>query len=339
MKFIDEAYVKLKAGDGGKGCIGFRREKYVPRGGPDGGNGGKGGHIYVIASPHRSSLLDVKMQRSYKAPRGQHGRGKGMFGASGEDLYISVPIGTVLKHAVTRTIVADLTMEEQTFLAARGGRGGRGNLAFKSPTNQAPRMAEAGEKGEEVEYLLELKLLADVGIIGRPNAGKSTLLSRLTAAKPKIASYPFTTLIPCLGILIPPNRQFERQIVLADIPGLIEGAHKGLGLGTRFLKHIERTRVLLHLIDAESEDFVDSYRIIRTELESFSPSLLEKQELVAVTKTDAFEHDAAFQTKLSALSRTLHKPAYPISAVTGDGLKALIRALSQCFDQTVSCRN
>src|SRR3989337_1503077 len=245
VKFVDEAKIYVKSGSGGKGCVSFRREKFVPRGGPNGGDGGNGGDVIVIARQNMSSLLDHHYKQHYKAENGEHGRGKDQHGKNAPVLLVPVPVGTVVKDFFTREMLGDLTENGQTLIVAKGGRGGRGNARFKTPTNRAPRYAEPGEEAEEKTLLLELKLLADVGIIGFPNAGKSTLISRLSAARPKIADYPFTTLAPTLGL----GGVAEHSFVVADIPGLVEGAHKGIGLGHKFLKHIERTRLFVHLLD------------------------------------------------------------------------------------------
>jgi len=249
--FFDEARIYVKAGDGGDGCVSFRREKYVPLGGPNGGDGGRGGDVYLVANPHLNTLVGFKRRVHFKAQRGSHGRGKGQKGRQGDDVFIEVPPGTVVRDAETGEFIADLTEEGQQALVAQGGRGGRGNAAFATPTNQAPRIAERGEPGQERRLYLELKLIADVGIVGVPNAGKSTLLSVVSAARPKIADYPFTTLEPSLGVVILDD---YTSFVMADIPGLIEGAHAGTGLGHEFLRHIERTRIIIHLLDGASAD-------------------------------------------------------------------------------------
>ncbi|MBI4849302.1 MAG: GTPase ObgE [Nitrospirae bacterium] len=276
MQFIDQVKVYVKAGDGGRGCISFRREKYVPKGGPNGGDGGRGGHIIFKAVSNLNTLLDLKYQQQYRAERGEHGMGKDMHGKNGKDLTIPVPPGTLIKDADTGEILSDLTIEGQEFFAAKAGRGGLGNAHFKTATRQAPMFAQPGEPGEEKNLVLELKLLADVGLIGLPNAGKSTLISALSAARPKVADYPFTTLIPVLGVV---KHEDFRSFVIADIPGLIEGAHKGAGLGFQFLRHVERTSILLHLVDISEMaegDPVENFEKINKELELYSPELMKK---------------------------------------------------------------
>jgi GTPase len=321
--FIDEARIFVRAGDSGHGCISFRREKFAPKGGPDGGDGGKGGDIVLQVDPNLSTLLDFRYQRHYVAERGQHGRGSDQKGRDGSDTVIRVPLGTVVRLADSKGVLADLIGHDQRFTAAYGGRGGRGNTRFKSPTNQAPRRAESGEPGATRWLTLELKLLADVGLIGLPNAGKSTLLARLSAARPKIAPYAFTTLVPQLGIV---RLGSERSCVVADIPGLIEGAHEGKGLGHQFLRHIERTRLLIHLVDmtAPSEDDpLMHLEIINRELGAYESRLMEKPQLIVATKMDmpsakqAWEH---FQPAIAA--RALQVLA--ISAVTGEGIGTLL---------------
>jgi len=286
MQFVDYVKIYVKAGDGGRGCVSFRREKYVPRGGPDGGDGGKGGDVIIKASSDLHTLLDYRYKKIYKAERGEHGKGSNMTGRDGEDLIIKVPVGTVIKNMETNKIIADLDEEGKSIVIAKGGRGGLGNTHFATSTNQAPRYAQPGQKGEELWIILELKLLADVGLIGLPNAGKSTLISVISSAKPKIADYPFTTLTPVLGVVKYGDHQ---SFVVADIPGLIEGAHRGTGLGHQFLRHVERTSMLLHLVDVS--DFIDSdpvenFEKIQKELELYNPSLIKKPLAVAGTKID-----------------------------------------------------
>jgi len=328
-RFIDEAIIHVKAGDGGNGCVSFRREKYVPKGGPDGGDGGKGGDVYLVATSSKHTLLDFHYRRIFRAERGQHGRGKNQHGRSGKDLLIPVPVGTVVKDALTGEVLADLAEDGQKWLAARGGRGGRGNARFATPTNQAPRFAEDGEKGEERDLKLELKLLADVGIVGFPNAGKSTLISVISDAKPKIADYPFTTLVPQLGVV---GVGTDQSFVVADIPGLIEGAHQGAGLGIQFLKHIERTRVLIHLIDItylEPDDPFRPYQIIREELRNFNPDLVEKPEVVALNKIDLIQDQDRVRKLVALYQKQLGVPTFAISALTRKGVSALIHKVSQ----------
>ena len=333
-RFIDEAIIHVKAGDGGNGCVSFRREKYVPKGGPDGGDGGKGGDVYLVATSSKHTLLDFHYRRIFRAERGQHGRGKNQHGRSGKDLLIPVPVGTVVKDALTGEVLADLAEDGQKWLAARGGRGGRGNARFATPTNQAPRFAEDGEKGEERDLKLELKLLADVGIVGFPNAGKSTLISVISDAKPKIADYPFTTLVPQLGVV---GVGTDRSFVVADIPGLIEGAHQGAGLGIQFLKHIERTRVLIHLIDITSIELDDPFRpyqIIREELKNFNPDLVKKPEVVALNKIDLIQDQNHVKKLVALYQKQLGVPTFAISALTRKGVSALIHKVSQLlYDQ------
>ncbi|NPA49137.1 MAG: GTPase ObgE [Thermodesulfobacteria bacterium] len=323
-RFMDQAKIYVKAGDGGSGCVSFRREKYVPRGGPDGGDGGKGGDVVFVASSQLHTLYDFHHQTHFRAENGRPGMGKKMKGRDGRDLVLRVPVGTVVRDAETGEILYDFTEEGERFVVARGGRGGRGNARFATPTRQAPRFAEPGEPGEERWVVLELKLVADVGLVGPPNAGKSTLLSRITAARPKIADYPFTTLTPNLGVV---KLSDERTFVVADIPGLIEGAHKGVGLGLDFLRHIERTRVLLYVLDASrGEECLKDFELIRRELAHYHPALLEKPSAVALNKIDL----VADREKLALLRSYFEEkgfPVYLISAVTGEGIKELLEGL------------
>jgi len=285
MKFIDTCEIMAVAGGGGNGCMSFRREKFVPRGGPDGGNGGPGGNVVLKADSSKHTLMDVRYIYHRKAERGVHGKGKDMHGRSGADALVIVPVGTVVKNADTGEILADLTEQDQEIIVAKGGRGGRGNAAFVSSTNRAPHRVEEGTPGETVRLALELKLIADVGIVGFPNAGKSTFISAVSAAKPKVADYPFTTLTPNLGVV---KGAYGNAYVLADMPGLIEGAHTGVGLGIQFLRHIERTKYLLHLVDASAEDsMIDRYKALRHELNNFSEDVANKPEVVAATKMDS----------------------------------------------------
>jgi len=280
MQFVDYVKIKVKAGDGGRGCVSFRREKYVPRGGPDGGDGGRGGHIIFKATDQLNTLLDLKYRREYRAEKGQHGKGKKMHGRNGKDCLVAVPVGTVIKDSHTEDILADLDRSGNEAVIARGGRGGLGNAHFATPTRQAPRFAQKGEEGETRDLIIELKLLADVGLIGLPNAGKSTLLSVISSARPKIAEYPFTTLVPVLGVVKLEN---YRSFVVADIPGLIEGAHRGVGLGFQFLRHIERTSILLHLIDISEMgegDPTENFMRINKELELYNPLLMKRPQVV-----------------------------------------------------------
>jgi len=327
--FFDEATIHVRAGGGGDGCVGFRREKYVPLGGPSGGNGGAGGDVYIVASRHLNTLIQFQRKQHFRAESGGKGQRKDMQGKRGADLLITVPPGTVVRDAQTGETLADLVQEPQQVVVARGGRGGRGNAAFASPTNQAPRIAEKGEPGETRSLKLELKLIADVGIVGVPNAGKSTLLAAVSAARPKIADYPFTTLTPNLGVATVD----DRTLVLADIPGLIEGAHDGAGLGIKFLRHIERTRVLIHLLDGASADPLQDFAAINAELAAFSPRLAAKLQVVALNKMDLPQAREMWPTVHSAMhERKL--PAVAVSAVTGEGTTELLRAVARVL-QTV----
>lgn len=321
--FIDEAKIFVSAGDGGHGCLSFRREKFVPKGGPDGGDGGKGGDIVLQAEGNLSTLLDFRYKRRYTAERGEHGRGSDQKGRDGSDSVIRVPLGTVVRSANSGAVLADLVGHEQRFIAARGGRGGRGNARFKSATNQAPRRVESGEPGETRWLTLELKLLADVGLMGLPNAGKSTLLARISAARPKIAPYPFTTLVPQLGIV---RLRDERSCVVADIPGLIEGAHAGKGLGHQFLRHIERTWLLIHLVDmsvlGESNPLLN-FETVNHELLAYEARLAEKPQLVVATKMDIPPAKQAWEGFQPAIARRGFR-VLAISAVTGEGIGTLL---------------
>lgn len=323
VKFIDEAKIYIKSGAGGNGCVSFRREKYVPHGGPNGGDGGEGGDIVIIAKRNMSSLLDHRYQQHYRARRGTHGKGKDQHGKNAEGLFVPVPLGTIIKDRDTGDVLGDLTADGETLIAAKGGKGGKGNARFVSSTNQAPKNAEPGGEGEEKTLLLELKLLADVGIIGFPNAGKSTLISRISAARPKIADYPFTTLVPNLGVVSYGDGQ---TFVIADIPGLIEGAHEGAGLGTQFLRHIERTKILIHIVDLSpitNRDPTQDYETMQNELKSYSEDLYRKPQIVAANKIDITEAGE----KLKQLEKYCGKSGikvFPISSVTGKGVQELI---------------
>ncbi len=329
--FIDRVKINVKAGHGGRGCVSFRREAYVPRGGPNGGNGGKGADVILLADKQLGTLIDLKYQQNYFAKNGEEGRGKEQSGADAENIVIRVPVGTIVYDSETRETVVDLDHEGMEYILAKGGRGGKGNAFFKTATNQAPRFAQPGEPGEEGTYFLELKLLADVGLVGFPNAGKSTLISKISAAKPKIADYPFTTLTPVLGVVKPEGR---KSFVVADIPGLIENAHKGAGLGFEFLRHVERTSILLHMVDVSGMvpgDPVDNFRKINAELELYSMDLRSKYMAVAATKIDA-----ADPGKLDELSNYCREEGYqffPISAVAGTGLDRLIRFLADRVEE------
>lgn len=321
--FVDEVKIFVKAGDGGNGCVAFRREKYVPRGGPSGGDGGKGGDIIIKTSSSASTLLDLKYQQHYMAKRGAHGKGKDQHGRNGDNLYISVPVGSLIKDLESGEQLSDLTEEGEEFICARGGRGGKGNARFATPTSRAPRYAEEGEKGEERWLLLELKLMADVGLVGLPNAGKSTLISRISSARPKVADYPFTTLTPHLGMV---SWDDGKSYVVADIPGLIEGAHAGKGLGFQFLRHIERTAFLIYLIDiseGSSYDPVGSLEILRSELGQYNSSLLERPFAVVASKMDIKGDGMSLKRLTSHCKKALKCDIISISAVTGEGIDPL----------------
>jgi GTPase len=324
--FIDEAKIHVKAGDGGMGCVSFRREKYVPKGGPDGGDGGNGGSVILVADASKDTLMDFSGKHHWKADRGQQGMGKKMYGLSGEDLIVPVPAGTLIYDADHDIRLADLNVPGKRVVVARGGKGGKGNWHFRSSTNQAPRYAEPGTEGQERNLRLELKLIADIGLVGMPNAGKSTLLRAISAARPKVADYPFTTLEPILGIV---ELVGDRRMVVADIPGLIEGAQHGAGLGHAFLKHIERTKIIVHLLDlfpSDGSDPAANYRTIRAELEAFSPTLAEKREVIAANKTDLAIDDDAIEN----LRRQLPgKSIFPISGATRKGTEPLLEHLWQ----------
>lgn len=327
MKFIDYVKIDLKAGDGGRGCVGFRREKFIPKGGPNGGDGGRGGHIIIRTDPQLYTLLDHVYRKTYRAERGQHGMGKKMHGRDGKDLIISVPLGTVVKDAETGEVIADLDTPFAGILVAKGGRGGLGNAHFATSTRQAPRFAQPGEPGEERKIVLELKLLADVGLIGLPNAGKSTLIAAISSARPKIADYPFTTLKPNLGVIKTGNFQ---SFVVADIPGLIEGAHRGAGLGFQFLRHVERTKLLIHLVDVSemtAGDPVDNLLKVNRELELYSKELLERPQTVVATKTDIGSKERV--KRLREYCKMKGMPYFEISAMTAMGVTELVSHLAQ----------
>lgn len=328
--FVDEVDILVAAGNGGRGCLSFRREKFVPRGGPDGGDGGRGGSVFAVASPHLNTLVSYRFHPEFHAPRGAHGKGANRTGPDGADLDLEVPVGTAIYEKPAEpdaepVLLGDLVEPGQRVLLAKGGHGGRGNARFASATNQAPRRQEDGEPGEVKQIHLQLRLLADVGLVGFPNAGKSTLISRISAARPKIADYPFTTLTPHLGVV---SLSDNRSFVVADVPGLIEGAHEGHGLGDRFLKHLDRTKVLVHLIDvsgASGRDPVDDFETVRRELSLFSPNLGAKPQIVAASKIDALGDPDAV-TRLEAHARALSLPFFRISGVTGEGVHALLEA-------------
>ena len=339
--FIDEAKILVKAGNGGNGCVAFRREKFVPRGGPSGGDGGHGGSIYVEANPNDNTLLRYRYNREFKAERGRHGEGSNCTGHSGEDMILKVPVGTLVFDGDSGETLADLAEPGQRVLVAHGGRGGRGNQHFAKPWHQAPREHEDGHPGEERHLRLELKLLADVGLVGFPNAGKSTLISVISAARPKIANYPFTTLEPNLGVVNADGgtgghgTELGRTFVVADLPGLIEGAHEGAGLGIRFLRHVERTRLLVHLIDtsdANDDDPLHAFEIISGELRAFSDSLAEKPMIVVATKLDATTDRARLEA-LRDFCKQRDLEFHAISSATGEGVRELVRAIADALDK------
>ncbi len=331
MKFVDEAKIHVKAGDGGNGCVSFRRERFIPRGGPNGGDGGKGGDVILQADAQLTTLLDLTYPKQLRAQKGNHGKGKDQTGKNGENLIIRVPVGTLVRDDQTEEVMQDLLFDGQQFVAAGGGRGGRGNARFATSTLRAPRHAEKGEKGQEYTLRLELKLLADVGLIGYPNVGKSTLLSRISSARPKIADYPFTTLVPNLGVV---TREEHPPFVVADIPGLIEGASKGAGLGLTFLRHVERTRLLIHLLDISegpSRDAVKDFHALNHELKAYHPSLQEKTQLVALNKIDlplVQERAKGIKNQFEKMGHQL----YFISGQTGEGMEELIEVVSRALE-------
>ena len=335
--FIDEAKIRVKAGDGGNGCMAFRREKFVPRGGPSGGDGGKGGDVIMESSERHNTLVHFRFNPEYKAERGRHGEGSNKTGRDAEDIVLKVPVGTIVYDEETGEKVHDFSHSDERVVIARGGRGGRGNARFATSVHQAPREHEAGRPGEERVFRLELKLLADVGLVGYPNVGKSTLISRISAARPKIADYPFTTLEPNLGVVAvgEKNTPDEFSFVVADIPGLIEGAHTGAGLGTQFLRHIERTRLLVHLVDVSDAsgrpDVVNDIEIIMSELTNFGAGLEEKPMIVAASKVDVANKDKLSKLKTYCKRRKLE--LYPISAVTGKGIEELKYAMAKKVEE------
>lgn len=329
MKFIDEAIITVQSGSGGRGCVSFRREKFIPRGGPDGGDGGKGGDVVLITTTRKRTLYHFRFKHQFKAKNGSHGQGNQKTGKNGQDLVIEIPPGTVVSEADSGQILKDLVESGERFVLAKGGRGGLGNTRFKSSTRRTPRFAQPGEPGETKKLKLELKLLADVGIVGLPNAGKSTLITAISAARPKIGAYPFTTLTPTLGVVHP---GLGEPFVVADIPGLIEGAHKGAGLGIRFLKHIERTRILIHLIDASTiarDNPLQGFQTINAELSIYNPHLAHKTQIVVLNKLDlpgAREAAETFQTAAKDLNPIL------ISALTGQGVDVLISKIVKSLE-------
>ena len=328
MKFLDEAKVYIASGAGGNGCISFRREKFIEFGGPNGGDGGKGGDVVVEAVNGLNTLIDYRYQQHFKAQRGGNGMGKDCAGANGKDVVLKVPIGTQVYEEDGETLIADFTEVGQRVTISRGGNGGFGNAHFKSSTNRAPRHANPGQPGEERTIRLRLKLIADAGLIGLPNAGKSTFLAAVSAAKPKIADYPFTTLHPQLGVFEVDGREF----VLADLPGLIEGAHEGTGLGDRFLGHTERCRVLLHLVDGTADDAGAAYKIVRKELEAYGQGLIEKPEIVALSKADAMTKEA-IKAQTAKLKKACRKTPMVLSAQSGEGVQDVLRALLKIIDE------
>ncbi|MFA6467941.1 MAG: GTPase ObgE [Bacteroidota bacterium] len=320
--FIDSAKIHVKSGKGGDGIIHWRREKFIPKGGPDGGNGGVGGDVIFRADKQINTLLDFRYHKKFIAKNGNPGEGSNKEGRSAEPIIIKIPVGTLIRNAETGELIADITDDGQEFVIAKGGKGGKGNWLFRSPTNQAPRVCTPGIPGEEYHLELELKLLADIGLVGFPNAGKSTLISTISAAKPKIADYPFTTLVPNLGMVY---FQENKSFVVADIPGLIEGAHEGKGLGIQFLKHIERTKALLYLIDCSSDDIKRDYKILANELKAFSNDLPKKKSIIAITKMDIADDDLLKALKKLKFPKTI--PVHFISAATNDGISSLIEAM------------
>ena len=331
MKFVDEARIHVKAGDGGNGCVSFRRERFIPRGGPNGGDGGKGGDVILQADTQLSTLLDLTYPKPFRAQKGQHGKGKDQTGKNGEDLIIRIPAGTLVRDDQTEGVLQDLFFDGQQYIVAEGGRGGRGNARFATPTLRAPRHAQKGEKGQECWLRLELKLLADVGLMGYPNVGKSTFLSRISSARPKIADYPFTTLVPNLGVV---SREDHRSFVVADIPGLIEGASKGAGLGLTFLRHVERTRLLIHLLDISEEpsrDAVKDYHALNHELKASHRSLQEKTQFIALNKIDlpsVRERATDIKNQFKGMGLRL----YLISGQTGEGVGELMEIVSRALE-------
>jgi len=336
MAFVDEAKFQVKGGDGGNGCVSFRREKFVPRGGPNGGDGGDGGSVYLEADPRKISLLDFRYASHFKAERGQNGAGKDMHGRSGRDCIVKVPVGSVIRDAESGEVLADLTEPGARYLAARGGRGGLGNSRFATSTNRAPRRATPGGPGQERWLRIELKLLADVGLIGLPNAGKSTLLSKLSAANPKIAPYPFTTLSPQLGVL---RLADGTSRIIADIPGLVEGAHQGIGLGHRFLRHIERTSVLLHVVDSSTgvDRPLADFRVLENELAAYNSELLKRRYVIVLNKIDLV--DAARLAELRQRFSREGLRTVAVSALTGQGLDSLTELLTDILDEEEAGKN
>jgi len=338
MNFVDEVEITVTGGKGGNGCLSFRREKYIPKGGPDGGDGGQGGSVYIQSSETLNTLIDFRYKKKFNAANGKDGAGKNRFGPGGSDLVILVPVGTTVINVSTNEIIFDFTEKDQKVIVARGGKGGLGNARFKSSTNQAPRMTIPGELGDERLIKLELRSIADVGLVGLPNAGKSTLISNVSEAKPKIADYPFTTLIPVLGVV---KVDVDQSFVIADIPGLIEGAADGVGLGISFLKHIERTKLLLHVIDLspilENEDLTQSFYSIKQELEKYGPSVSDKPRWIVLNKSDLFPSDSISKIVQEFINQiNWDTNYYVISSVTGEGTKELIGDLAQYISSELS---
>jgi GTP-binding protein len=331
--FVDQVKVSLIAGKGGDGCVSFRREYRVPKGGPDGGRGGDGGNVYLMSDPNLNTLAYFRFHPINKARKGANGQGSNRQGKKGKDLYLRVPIGTVVKDAATGVILHDFLIPGEIYLAAKGGRGGRGNASFATATHQTPREFEKGNPGEEKKLILELKLIADVGLVGFPNVGKSTLISRVSAARPLIADYPFTTLTPILGVV---DIDKDRSFVVADVPGLIKGAHQGHGLGIQFLRHIERTRILIHLIDVSpfsGRDPVNDYRVIQDELKAFNPELLKRRMIIIANKVDLLGEDRKRLIAVKRLAAREKRPFLAISAITGEGLKELVEQLARMLEE------
>ncbi len=333
MKFIDEASISVTAGDGGRGCVSFRREKFIPKGGPDGGDGGKGGDVIIHTTSRRRTLYQFRYKKIFKAKNGGYGQGRQKTGKNGEDLTIEVPPGTLIKNSDTGEIIKDCVTNGETFIIAKGGLGGRGNRRFKTSTNRSPRYAQPGLPADSLNLKLDLKLLADVGIIGFPNAGKSTLISRISSARPKVADYPFTTLTPNLGVV---STEWGEPFVVADTPGLIKGAHEGTGLGIKFLRHIERNRILLHLIDCTTIDPADplnSFDAINQELAGFSQKLAQKYQIVVLNKMDMPDSKESAEAFKAAME---NRPIYEISAITGNGIDLLLKDLTKIINKPES---
>lgn len=328
MKFLDQAKIYIRSGNGGAGAISFRREKFIEFGGPDGGDGGRGGDVWAECVEGLNTLIDYRYQQHFKAKTGGHGMGKNRAGAKGADVVLKVPAGTEILEEDGETVIADMTHVGQRVLLAKGGNGGFGNAYFTTSTNRAPRRANPGQEGQERTLILRLKLIADAGLVGLPNAGKSTFLATVTSAKPKIADYPFTTLHPGLGVV----RAYNREFVLADIPGLIEGASEGVGLGDRFLSHVERCRVLLHLVEGTSEDAGEAYKTVRHEIEAYGHGLDEKPEVVALSKADALDEDT-LKEQLKKLKKACKKTPYVISSASGKGVQEVLQALLSVIDE------